>query len=161
MYRHNDPLPTTHCEFYIRAYIETTLYHMYFFSFTYNSIQLLGMWSKTFILIYKPLSHHTRTHTPITSHSNNSILHIPQSHHTQVHTPITSYIPQSQHTQIIPTHTPITSHSSTYMYPNHIILKYISLLHHTQVHTPIISNHIILKYIPQSQHTQITHTKSR
>ena len=152
MDRHNDPLPTTHCEFYVRAYIETTLYHMYFFSFTYNSIQLLGMWSKTFILIYKPLSHHTRTrtHTQITSHSNNSILHIPLSYHT--HTPITSHsnnsilhIPLSYHT-----HTPITSHSSTY--PYHII------------HTPITAHsnnsytypyHITLKYIhvPQSHHT--------
>ena len=27
MYRRNDHLPTTQCEFYVRAYIETTLYH--------------------------------------------------------------------------------------------------------------------------------------
>ena len=130
----NDPLPTTHCEFYVRAYIETTLYHniMYFFSFTYNSIQLLGMWSKTFILIYKSLSHHTRTHTPITSHSNNSILHIPLSYHT--HTPITSHSSTYPYHII---HTPITSHS------NNSIL-HIPQLHHTQVHT------LITSYIPQS-----------
>ena len=111
------------------------------------------------ILVHIPQSHHTQITRSYTYPYH--IIHIPQSHHTQVHTLITSYIPQSQHTQIIPTHTPITSHSSTYMYPNHIILKYISLSHHTQVHTPITSNHITLKYIPQSQHTQITHTKSR
>ena len=126
---------------------------MYFFSFTYNSIQLLGMWSKTFILIYKPLSHHTRTHTPITSHSNNSILHIPLSYHT--HTPITSHSSTYPYHII---HTPITAHSNnSYTYPYHITLKYIHVpqSHHTKVHIPITSHSSTYPNHIQSHYTQV------